>query len=70
MKKGLTLTLLLIPILTIVALTVFYINSSSTIVYPGLAKEKEKALSEEKKKLMMSAGVEGTPKIEFYSTAE
>jgi len=49
-KKGLTLTLLLIPILTIVALTVFYINSSSTIVYPGLAKEKEKALSEEKKK--------------------
>jgi hypothetical protein len=35
-----------------------------------MAKAKASILSEEKKKLMMSAGVEGTPKIEFYSTAD
>ncbi len=35
-----------------------------------MAKAKASILSDEKKKLMMSAGVEGTPKIEFYSTAE
>lgn len=35
-----------------------------------MAKAKASILSEEKKKLMMSAGVEGVPSIEFYSTAE
>ncbi len=35
-----------------------------------MARAKASLLSEEKKKLMMSAGVEGVPKIEFYSTAE
>ena len=35
-----------------------------------MAKAKASILSEEKKKLMMSAGVEGTPKIEFYSPAD
>lgn len=35
-----------------------------------LAKAKAAINSEEKKKLMKDAGVEGTPKIEFYSTAE
>lgn len=35
-----------------------------------LAKAKASILSEEKKKLMMSAGVEGKPVIEFYSTVE
>ena len=35
-----------------------------------MAKAKAAIMSEEKKKLMMSAGVEGKPKIEFYSTAE
>jgi len=35
-----------------------------------LAKAKASILSEEKKKLMMSAGVEGKPKIQFYTSAE
>lgn len=35
-----------------------------------MAKAKASILSEEKKKLMISAGVEGTPTIRFYSTAE
>ncbi|MEP6676214.1 MAG: hypothetical protein ABJA78_13715 [Ferruginibacter sp.] len=35
-----------------------------------MAKAKASLGSEEKKKLMMSAGVEGTPKIEFYQTAD
>ena len=35
-----------------------------------MAKAKASMNSAEKKKLMMSAGVEGTPKIEFYKTAE
>ena len=35
-----------------------------------LAKAKASILSEEKKKLMESAGVEGKPVIEFYTTAE
>ncbi|MEP7163327.1 MAG: hypothetical protein ABI741_01470 [Ferruginibacter sp.] len=35
-----------------------------------MAKAKASILSEEKKKLMMSAGVEGVPTIGFYSTAE
>jgi hypothetical protein len=35
-----------------------------------MAKAKASILSEEKKKLMTDAGVDGTPKIEFYSTAE
>ncbi len=35
-----------------------------------MAKAKASIFSEEKKKLMMSAGVEGTPKIEFYKEAE
>lgn len=35
-----------------------------------MAKAKASILSEEKKKLMQSAGVEGVPKIEYYTTAE
>lgn len=35
-----------------------------------MAKARASILSEEKKKLMMSAGVEGKPKIEFYTAAE
>jgi len=35
-----------------------------------LAKARASILSEEKKKLMMSAGVEGKPKIQFYTSAE
>lgn len=35
-----------------------------------MAKAKASMSSAEKKKLMMSAGVEGTPKIEFYKEAE
>jgi hypothetical protein len=35
-----------------------------------MAKAKASILSEEKKKLMMSAGVEGVPAIGYYSTAE
>ena len=35
-----------------------------------LAKAKATLASEEKKKLMASAGVEGAPKIEFYKTAD
>jgi hypothetical protein len=35
-----------------------------------LAKAKASISSEEKKKLMASAGVEGVPRIEFYKTAE
>lgn len=35
-----------------------------------MAKAKKAIFSDEKKKLMTSAGVEGEPKIEFYQTAE
>ncbi|MEO8719666.1 MAG: hypothetical protein ABI297_07855 [Ginsengibacter sp.] len=35
-----------------------------------MAKAKASMISAEKKKLMMSAGVQGTPKIEFYKEAE
>ena len=35
-----------------------------------MSKAKASILSEEKKKLMMSAGVVGVPQIEFYTTAE
>ena len=35
-----------------------------------MAKAKASILSEEKKKLMQSAGVEGVPKIEYYNSAE
>jgi hypothetical protein len=35
-----------------------------------MAKAKTALFSESKKQLMMSAGVEGKPKIEFYTSAE
>jgi len=35
-----------------------------------MAKAKAAIFSDEKKKIMMSAGVVGAPKIEFYTTAE